>query len=312
MSDILDVTKAQARVLRSIAYFEADSGIKGATQYTCSRKVPNGLHVSGSTFNDNIKDLEKNLMVIRLEGKKDGNKETKPYTITDIGQVAWLRYFALPDNIEIIQKIFPNIQLSVVDDIINQIQHPLMKKIKNNYSVWVLGIALNSFHIEKPIYLTMDYVKMGVQEIIELSGNYDLVKTSFSRYYDIIHPSLKKSLVKINGGHYFEGNYDELKISVIDKITFLFYYNLIQSVLESAYAMKIISEILPSDKKYLKYIHELIKLSLEITKEKKTIFKIISSNDIITKIIRDNIVELQEYKSNDNDFQNISQIFLKS
>jgi len=40
--------------------------------------------------------------------------------------------------------------------------------------------------------------------------------------------------------------------------------------------------------------------------------KVIFSNDTITKIIQDNLKNLKEYKSNDNDFQNISQIFLKS
>jgi len=331
---MLNITETQARVLRAVAYYESDSGKKGATQYTCSRKVPNGLHVSGSTFNDNIKDLEKNLMVFLLVGKKDGNKETKPYTITDIGQVAWLRYFTLPDNIEIIQKIFPNIQLSVVDDIINQIQHPLMKEIKNNYSIGVLGIALNSFHIEAPIDLTIDYVKMVILETIDLSGNYGHVKTSFSRYYDIIHPSLKGTK-KTFGGAYFEGNFDELKISVMDRITFLFYYNLVQSILESGYALKIIMKFIPdnkidyrltlknfikkvgsfseSDKKeFMSLIHSVTTLSLKIPKKKKEIMKKIFSNETITKIIRDNLKNLKEYKSNDNDFQNISQIFLKS
>ncbi len=335
MSDMLNITETQARVLRAVAYYESDSGKKGATQYTCSRKVPNGLHVSGSTFNDNIKDLEKNLMVFRLEGKKDGNKETKPYTITDIGQVAWLRYFTLPDNIEIIQKIFPNIQLSVVDDIINEIQHPLMKKIKNNYSIWVLGIALNSFHIEAPSYLTMDYVKMGVQEIIELSGGYGLVKTSFSRHYDIIHPSFKKNNRKIFGGVYFLGNFDDLEISVMDRITFLFYYNLVQSILESTYALKIIMKIIldnktdraltmeddgkkllsvlkSSKKEFISSLDSVSTLSLKIPKKKKEIMKKIFSNETITKIIQDNLKNLKEYKSNDNDFQNISQIFLKN
>ena len=336
MSDILDVTKAQARVLRSIAYFESDSGIKGATQYTCSRKVPNGLHVSGSTFNDNIKDLEKNLMVFRLKGKKGGNKETKPYTITDIGQVAWLRYFTLPENMEIIQKIFPNIQLSDVDDIINKIQHPLTRKIKNNYSIRILGIALNSFHVEDLDVVSTDYFKPMTRETIYISGYFNLVKTSFSRDYDITHPLLNRSLEKRPKGmpNYIK-NFYELEISVIDRITFLFYYNLIQSLLDSAYAMNVILIILKenesnniekimTDKEIFKenlkinkeklgrIHHNLMLLSFEIPKKKKEIMKIISSNEAITKIIQDNLKNLNEYKSNDDDFQNISQIFLKS
>jgi len=333
---MLNITETQARVLRAVAYYESDSGIKGATQYTCSRKVPNGLHVSGSTFNDNIKDLEKNLMVFRLKGKKDGNKETKPYTITDIGQVAWLRYFTLPENMEIIQKIFPNIYLSIVDDIINQIQNPLIRKIKNNYSIRVLGIALNSFHVEESNFPSTDYFKLMARETIEISGYFDLVKTSFSRTYNIIHPLLSKSLEERSKGRpYYDKNFDKLEISVIDRVTFLFYYKLIQSILDSEYAMNVILTILKEDKsnnigkkmtdkeiikenlkinteKLRRIMHHLIQLSFEIVKKKKEIMKVIYSNEAITKIIQDNLKNLKEYKSNDNDFQNISQIFLKN
>ncbi|MBP7928189.1 MarR family transcriptional regulator, partial [Patescibacteria group bacterium] len=63
----MKVTESQARVLRAIAYYEVDSNIKGATQYLCYNKVPQEFHVSGSTFNDNIKYLERKLMVTRLE-----------------------------------------------------------------------------------------------------------------------------------------------------------------------------------------------------------------------------------------------------
>lgn len=333
MSDMLDITEAQARVLRSIAYYEADSGTKGATQYTCSRKVPNGLHVSGSTFNDNIKELEKNLMVLRLKDEKVRIKETKPYTITDIGQIAWLRHFPLSKNMDIIQKIFPNIHLSPVDSIINEIQHSDIKEIRDKYSLGVLEIALDSFHVKASAFNT-DYFKVSVQETIELSGFYDLVKTSYRRYYNAIHPLLNKSLGKEKEIPNYDKNFDELEISVVDRITFLFYYNLIQSFLESQYALIVIIKILEDDKikniekkftnkeitklvsKYIikesGQIKDTLQLSLEIVKKKKKMMKLISSNEVITRIIQNNLKNLKEYKSNDNDFENISSLFLKN
>ena len=189
----------------------------------------------------------------------------------------------------------------------------------------------NKFHIEESNFPTTDYFKMSVQETIELSGYYDLVKTSFSRYYNAIHPSLKKSLPKIHGGHYFNRNFYELEINVIDRITFLFYYYLVQSILVSGYAMKIIVEMWTDNKSkkmsnkeknelflklskedMIEMIDSDIKLSLEIPKKKRSILKMINSNEIITKVIQDNLKNLQEYKSNDNEFQNISQMFLKN
>ena len=68
-----------------------------------------------------------------------------------------------------------------------------------------------------------------------------------------------------------------------------------------------------SDKKeFISSAQSVTTLSFEIPKKKKEIMKKIFSNETITKIIRDNLKNLKEYKSNDNDFQNISQIFLKN
>jgi len=293
MFDILNITEAQARVLRAIAYYEIEEGKKGATQYACSKKVPNQWHVSGSTFNDNIKDLEKNLMVLKLKGTTEGDRETKPYSITDIGQIAWLRHFPLVNNMSIIQKIFPNIQISLIDDIINQINHPEIKKIRNKFAGGVLETALKSFHIENSLFITTDYFRPSVEEIVELSGYYDLLRSSFRRRYNIIHPVLYKELCEKHKGFSKDiKNFDELEISVIDRVTFLFYYNLIQSVLESGYAMKVISSITTEQKttkkfkesrdmsinesllestksEFLKVVRGLTELSLEISKKKK-------------------------------------------
>jgi len=45
--------------------------------------------------------------------------------------------------------------------------------------------------------------------------------------------------------------------------------------------------------------------------KKKEIMKTISSNETITKIIRDNLKNVKEYKTKESEFQNISQIFVK-
>jgi DNA-binding MarR family transcriptional regulator len=314
MTDILKVTESQARVLRAIAYYEVDSHKKGSTQYLCYNKVPKEFRVSGSTFNDNIKFLERKLMVTRLEGS-DTKRETKPYTITDIGQVAWLRYFPLSENVDIIKKIFPNIQLSAIDTIINQIDHPGIKYIKNIFAIGVLRIALDSFHIEDPGFTQISNSKILIKEEIELTGFNGLMKTSYARFYNIIDPLLLKKIEKIDKEFSrFTKNFDELQISVIDRITFLFYYNLIQSVTNTSSLgvfVRLMSlgfnEITNSEE--LESLGELLKLQKELVKKKSEILEKITSNDIVNKIIQDNLKDLNEYK--DTYFQNISEIFLK-
>jgi len=316
LPDILNITEAQARVLRAIAYYEAKSEQKGATQYTCSEKVPNEYHVSGSTFNDNIKKLQEKLMVLELKG----TKKTKPNTTTDIGQIAWLRFFPIEKNIEIIQEIFPNILISEINDIINEIQNPDIKLIKNKFAQSVLKIALNQFHIEQNITSYTPFHKSHVEEIIDFSSCYDLIKTSFKREYTITHPLLLdgiKKMYKEQGADIKKfKNYDDLEISAIDRITFLFYYILIQSVSDDGYAGKVIPEIVM--KKLIKkekgnmpgYIGRYLKLSLDIPKKKNKIMKIITSNNTVNKIIEKNFEQLKEYKN--TDFQEISDFFIKN
>jgi len=248
-------------------------------------------------------------MVLLKEGKITGNRETKPYTITDIGQIAWLRYFSSSEKIDIIQKIFPNIQLSVVDDIIEQIQHPAMRHIKNNYSRMILEIALDSFHIEDSSLPVARYMKKHVLETIELLGDYSLLKTSFGRYYIKIDPRRFNKLVKKdNRFSEFENNFNKLEISITDRITFLFYYILIQSVKEVVYSRNVLFKIPPKEKTK-KEIEEIMSLSFLIIKKKKKIEKMINSSDIICKTIEKNLEQLKDYEN--ADFQEISNFFIK-
>jgi len=72
--DILKITETQARVLRAIAYYEVKSNQKGATQYTCSNKVSKKYRVSGSTFNDSIKKLQKGNVIIERNPEFESEK----------------------------------------------------------------------------------------------------------------------------------------------------------------------------------------------------------------------------------------------
>ena len=308
LADILNITKAQARVLRAIAHHEAESSQKGATQYDCS-KLTDKLHISSSTFNDNIKSLEKNLMVLRKEGKTKGNRKTIPYTITEIGQIAWLRYFSSSEKNAIIQKVFPNIQLSAIDDIINQIQHPAIKYIKKNYSRGVLKIALDSFHIEDSSLPEAGYMRKHVLETIELFGDHNLLKTSFGRYYITIDPRRFNKLVKkANRFEKFENNFNELEISITDRITFLFYYTLIQSVRVIIFSRNVLFKMLPKEKTK-KEIEEIMGLSFLVIKKKRKIEKMINSNNTICKIIEKNFEQLKDYEN--TDFTEILNFFIK-
>lgn len=322
MSDILNITKSQAQILRAIAYYETETN--GATQYdVCSKKVPKEIRVHNSTFNDNIQHLVENVMVLRQKGKKNTKRKTKPYTITEFGQIAWLKHNVLSENIEVIQKIFPNIKFFVIDNIVNQIQHSEINYIKNNYSKMILKIALDSFHIDSTNRIK-ESPQMIIDEIIELSGYFELRKTSYTRNYSIIHPSkFKKFNANFRKLSVFGKNFNKLEISIESRITFLFYYNLIQSLIESAYSLKTISGLTPKIKDLkikhgekiessinIENIEELFSLASSISNKKKEIIEIINKDKEITKIIQDNLKNLNMYK--DTDFQNISKMFIKN
>jgi len=319
LTDILNITESQARILRAIAYYEIKSKQKGVTQYACSRKVPKKYQVSDSTFNDNIKKLQKSLRVIKL--KKKG--KSKPVTITDIGQIAWLKYFSLDktiEHIEIIKKIFPHILISEIDLIINDISVPEINLIKDKYAANVLKIALDSFHLEQSYPIRNQNYKDTVNEIIDLSSDDGHIKTSFYRDTSVIHPSIlskiKKSLTKQEYDVYYAKNYDELEISIIDRITFLFYYILIQSVMFEGYAENItlknilIKSIEEKDNNFFNNIERYSNLPSKITKKKKEIMKIVTSKEPIMKIIKNNFEQLKSYKN--TDFQKIYDFFVRN
>jgi len=315
LADILNVTETQARVLRAIAYYEIKSNQKGATQYTCSRKIPKKYQVSDSTFHDNIKTLQENLMVIEL--KKNG--KSRPNTITDIGQIAWLRVFPIKENLEIIQKIFPNILIYDIDTIINQSTNRDIRMIEDRYCEIVFKIALDSFHINHDISSDKPFYRPLVEETIDLSSDNDYIKTSFTRNITIISSSILsdiKQYYKERGiNAILTKNYDELEISIGDRVIFLFYYNLIQSLRNTAYTKHIISKCIPSKQrvKYEKNIEKItnrrLPLQYEIIRKRRKIMKTITSNEIIYKIIEKNLEQLKRYVN--ADFQEISDIFIK-
>jgi len=313
LADILNITKSQARILRAIAYYEIESNQKGVTQYACSINVSIDYRVSDSTFNDNIKELQENMMVIEL--KKKGSK---PNSITDIGQIAWLKSFPIKENLEIIQKIFPNILIFQVDEIINQIPNQDIKIIKDKYASKVLKTALDSFHIEQTFPTAKPFYKDTVNEIIDLSSNDSNIKTSFTRSLSIIHPSIlskiKQHYTQQEQDEYLFKNYNELEINILDRVTFLFYYILIQSVMFDEYAENIIlgnilsKSIAKNDKKIAQIINRYSQLPSKITKKKRKIMEIITSNEAIHKIIENNFEQLKGYAN--TDFQKISNTFI--
>lgn len=310
MSDILNLSESEARVLRAIAYYEIKSETKGVTQYACSRKVPNKFRVSDSTFSENIKNLEKKLMVLPKIEKKDSNRKTKPYTITDIGQIAWLRYYRTSKNMEIIEKIFPNIEFSAIDSIIDKIQHKDLKYIQNNYSRLILETTLDNFHIEGSILENSERVKNNVKESIEISHHKGNMKTVFIRRYAIIEPKLfEKKIEKTPDSLEHVTNFDKLEISVVDRLTFLFYYNLIRTVTDDFFAMDVIFRDAP-DGTEIEIAPLDTALSNSIINKHKDIFRMIVNNKIVFKIIQNNLKELNEYK--DDSFQMITKMFLKN
>jgi len=315
--DLFDVTETQARVLRAIAYYEHKTKEQGEKEsdpfslYSCNSKlIPKSIWVARSTFGDkNAEKLVQNLMLTQLKKIKHGDRPAKkPYAITPLGQIAWLRYFDPLEHYDIVKEVFPDILLSDVDLIINDIDHIGIKHIKDRFAVGILRIALDSIHLEDSSVLSLD-----AEERIELSESFGLMKTSYIRTYPVINTSMSEQFKKANKQF---RNFDQLNISMIDRVTFLFYYNLIQSVKDTFYlvntrkgfSVKHNLYTIMKDNKFGS-VREVSGLPTAIMRKKKEILEKITSNDRVTKIMKDNLEQLKTYKS--GDFQTISDIFLK-
>ena len=310
MFDILDITEPQARVLRAIAYYEFKNKRKGVTQYNCEEKIPKQFSVPNSTFNDQIKRIIPKQMVLKLtEGKR-----SKPYTITDLGQVSWLRHYPIEDNLEIINKIFPNIFTNEFNTILNKIDNPIKEISSDKIIEFIFREALNHFHIEHH-YDNTPYAKFIVQESIILSSFNDLVETSYKRHYHIIHPLLNNFKINefITATKGFADNYDSLMIKAPDRIEFLFYYILIHSLSDVGYMFKIIIKHISIKTKNQSEETELLKnqmqLSKNIIKKKKDILKMIVNNNAIQGNIKNNLAQLDEYYN--TEFDQFYKLFFK-
>jgi len=309
MFDILDISEPQARVLRAIAYYEFETRKKGVTQYDCKEKTPKKFRVPNSTFSDQIKELHPKQMVLKLTGEK----KSKPYTITDLGQVSWLRHYPIEDNLEIINKVFPNIFTKKLRDILDEVDNPIKEIPSDKIIEFLFREALNHFHIEHH-YDNTPYAKFMVQELITLSSFNDLVETSYKRYYHIIHPLLNNFKINefITATKGFADNYDSLMIKVPDRIEFLFYYILVQSILSTSYMTRIIIKYWPTkikDKDIQTVLENQIQLSKNITRKKKEIIKMITSNNEIQGNIKNNLAQLDEYYN--TEFDQFYKLFFK-
>ena len=310
MFDILDISEPQARVLRAIAYYEFETRKKGVTQYDCKEKTPKKFRVPNSTFSDQIKELHPKQMVLKLTGEK----KSKPYTITDLGQVSWLRHYPIEDNLEIINKVFPNIFTKKLRDILDEVDNPIKEIPSDKIIEFLFREALNHFHIEHH-YDNTPYAKFMVQELITLSSFNDLVETSYKRYYHIIHPLLNNFKINefITATKGFADNYDSLMIKAPDRIEFLFYYILIHSLSDVGYMFKIIIKHISIKTKNQSEETELLKnqmqLSKNIIKKKKDILKMIVNNNAIQGNIKNNLAQLDEYYN--TEFDQFYKLFFK-
>jgi hypothetical protein len=337
--DLFDVTETQARVLRAIAYYEHKTKERGEKEsdpfslYSCNSKlIPKSIWIARSTFGDkNAEKLVQNLMLTQLKKIKHGDRPAKkPYAITPLGQIAWLRHFdpttksehdipidktkalemklVTEEHYDIVREIFPDILLSKVDLIINDIDHIGIKHIKDRFAVGILRIALDSIHLEDSSLLSLN-----AEERIELSESFGLMKTSYIRTYPVINTSMSEQFKKVDKQF---RNFDQLNISMVDRVTFLFYYNLIQSVKDTFYLVNLrkgfsVKHNLYTMMKDNKFgsVREVSGLPTAIMRKKKDILELITSNDRVTKIMRDNLEQLKTYKS--GDFQTIYDMFLK-
>lgn len=315
--DLLNVTETQARILRAIAYYEQkmrELKIENEpfSLYSCSSElIPKEIRLARSTFGDkNAQTLVQNLMLTRLKEVKKGKRpaKKKPYTITPLGQIAWLRHFNPLKHYDIVKELFPDIHLSQIDLIIDSIEHAGIKHIRDRFASGILKIALDSFHLEDSSLLSLN-----VEERIELSESFGLMTTSYIRTYPVINTSMSKQFKKADKRF---RNFDQLDIGLVDRVTFLFYYNLIQSVMDTSYLVNMskgfpVKSNLYTMMKDNKFgsVKEMPGLPTAIMKKRKEILKLINSNDRIDKIMKDNLEQLKKYKS--GDFQEISDMFLK-
>ncbi|HUU47807.1 MAG TPA: hypothetical protein VMW55_03390 [Nitrosopumilaceae archaeon] len=305
-SDLLDITKSQAQILRAIAYFENRTKITGFTRYNCnSDQINKKIRIARTTFNDNIQKLVKIQMVLPLKEIKKGKRPaSKPYSITHIGQIAWLRHFPDSENIEIISELFPNIQLSAIDLIINKIELLGGNSFKDKFALKILKIALDSINLSNKITISLPDTRLRIQEKIKLHGYGGRMETTYQRSFIIPNRKYVKLLQKKVSAFKF----NDKEISLVDRVTFLFYYNLIQMITDRELFIHNIQRNTPGFID-IEELTDLLKFSKLLIRKRKFILDKITSNDMVNKIMCENIEQLKEYK--DIDFKTISNIFQK-
>ena len=108
-SDIFNLNQGQKKILQGIIHFEKNDKKIGCTQYDLDRKLPKANRVAGSTFSENIGELEKRQLVEsnqlkKRAWKKKNHREPHPYSITSLGIIAYLKSLKRSEVLQLVQS----------------------------------------------------------------------------------------------------------------------------------------------------------------------------------------------------------------
>ena len=244
-SDIFNLNQGQKKILQGIIHFEKNDKKIGCTQYDLDRKLPKANRVAGSTFSENIGELEKRQLVESIQlkkhvWKKKNHRPAYPYSITPLGIIAYLK--SLQPS-----KVFRNVQ-----DLITKIPYiaehwyeleslgnEFSDKLKNLYFEF-LSIAfvqsLNQLQLKHLIPNSDQNFNRTIEEKTSFRSTKSEIALIrlYQNYSKKEIEGLKKIQTKMKKGYKILPlvlpNYNDLPFNVIERFAFLFYYNVISII----------------------------------------------------------------------------------
>ncbi len=246
---IIDLeNRTQFRILLAMLREGLHNKSEGITGLELEKKY----QIPYTSWNENYKKLEIKSLIAKdekntiLKKKKRGSERTTkpryPFLLTELGVFYLIKYLIENNEIKIINnkrtKEGEEVTLKEIHNLIPLIgnywkQLQLKCKMDGKLSSVFLGVLKYSFH---QMELKFDGDAGFIEEITTIKPSSYPYSIKISRFYSGAGPT-KQNLIKKSKGPFKK--YTELNVSLIDRLGFLFYYNLIRLGKDLSFAGRI-------------------------------------------------------------------------
>jgi len=273
MSDILGINNTQAKILKNMLKLEKFDEKKkpfGITGYDLHKRTD--VHrkplVSISTWVDNYQELARIQLIREVKRQKKRKKKrgrvSYPFTITSLGFFAYLKWLKPKDfvkdfDLELLSNFIPPLIANHWLEL-NELgkRHSKLKELFEKLLQVILKESVNQIEIQrlpKESYTRFGRALFEKTTIPIVLGKKDMILTrSYQSLSKRELEEMTKVQKKLKKGFKLLAlvlpNYDQIPFNVINRITFLFYYNLLKLADDIYYTMHTYGQVLEADKRF--------------------------------------------------------------